>query len=239
MTAVHRFETVGSTNDVAYDLFERGEPPPFWVVADRQLGGRGRRGRSWVSEPGNLYVTLLIAKPRRTDRLPTLSLAAAVGVRSAIDRLGRFGPRLALKWPNDLLLDSRKVAGILLEARGKDAIMVGCGVNCAQHPSATSYGATDLNAAGLVTSPTALFVTLKEEVRSALHEWNEGEGFEQTRSAWLANATGLGSPASVTVGTETIRGVARTIDHEGRLIMDVDGEEIAVSAGDLVLGGPA
>src|SRR5215471_16698948 len=104
-------EVLGSTNSEALRLAQRGERGPLWVVAARQTAGRGRRGRNWVSEPGNLYASLLLTDPAPAERWPQLSFVTAVALHDAVVAVApALEPRLAIKWPNDLLLDGAKVA---------------------------------------------------------------------------------------------------------------------------------
>jgi biotin-[acetyl-CoA-carboxylase] ligase BirA-like protein len=126
--------TVGSTNDVARNLAEAGEPAGLFVRAERQTAGRGRHGRSWQSPPGNLYASLLLRPTRPPAEVASLSLVAALALAEAIERVsnGRIAPRL--KWPNDLQVKAAKLAGILLEmsadGRGGCAwLIMGIGVN--------------------------------------------------------------------------------------------------------------
>src|SRR2546423_7378341 len=132
-------EVLGSTNAEALNLARRGEPGPLWVTARRQTAGRGRRGRTWISPPGNLYATLLLTAPAPPERWPQLSFVAALAIHDAVIAIAAgLAPRLAIKWPNDLLLDGAKFAGILIEGQGggdaSNAVAVGIGVNCATHP---------------------------------------------------------------------------------------------------------
>src|SRR5512141_1498456 len=99
------FEMLGSTNAEALTLARAGERGPLWVSAASQTAGRGRRGRPWVSEPGNLYASLLLVDPAPAERAPQLSFVAALAVRDAIARATpALAPRLTFKWPNDVLL---------------------------------------------------------------------------------------------------------------------------------------
>ena len=130
-------DTVGSTNTEALALAQAGERGPLWITARRQNAGRGRRGRVWVSEPGNLYASLLLSDPSPPDRAAELSFVAALAVHDAVTSLiARAPARLSLKWPNDLLFDGKKFAGILIEGEGP-AVVIGVGVNCAHHPKDT------------------------------------------------------------------------------------------------------
>src|SRR5262245_22155394 len=99
-------EVLGSTNSEALSLARQGERGPLWVTAARQTAGRGRRGRCWISEPGNRYASLLLTDPAPAERWPQLSFVAALAIYDAVATVAdAFAPKLAIKWPNDLLLD--------------------------------------------------------------------------------------------------------------------------------------
>lgn len=129
------FEELDSTNEEARRLAAAGEPGPLWLTTTRQTSGRGRRGRSWEMVEGNLAATLLIRPARDSREWPQLSFVAAI---AAADMAAHFAPgsRIAVKWPNDVLADGRKLAGILLESAG-DALAIGIGVNLKAHPMDT------------------------------------------------------------------------------------------------------
>jgi BirA family transcriptional regulator, biotin operon repressor / biotin---[acetyl-CoA-carboxylase] ligase len=152
-------EVLGSTNTEALNRARRGERGPLWIVAGRQTAGRGRRGRAWISQPGNLFASLLLAMPASPACLPQLSLVAALAVHDAVVEIAAsLASRVAIKWPNDLLLDRAKFAGILVEGEsgGPGVVVIGIGINCASHPAGTDYPATDLAAAGIPASPAML-----------------------------------------------------------------------------------
>src|SRR5262249_7355107 len=149
-------DTVGSTNAEALALARAGECGPLWLTAQQQTAGRGRRGRIWVSEPGNLFASLLLADPSPPARAPELSFVAALAVHDATATLlPGAASRLALKWPNDVLIDGKKFCGILVEGEGA-AVVVGIGVNCMHHPVQAAFPATDLAASGLAVTPDDL-----------------------------------------------------------------------------------
>src|SRR5215468_2238165 len=111
---------VVSTNSEALSMARQGECGPLWVTAARQSAGRGRRGRAWMSEPGNLFASLLLTNPAAAERRPELAFVAALAVHDAVVEVAAdLGPRIAIKWPNDLLVGGDKVAGILIEGDGK------------------------------------------------------------------------------------------------------------------------
>ena len=139
-------DTLGSTNAEALALARAGERGPLWVTAARQTAGRGRRGNVWTSEPGNLYASLLLSDAAPAAHLPELCFVVALAVRDAVCAVAPpLASKLKLKWPNDLLLDGAKLAGILIEAEsvgGASATVAGIGVNCAHYPRDTGYPAT-------------------------------------------------------------------------------------------------
>jgi BirA family transcriptional regulator, biotin operon repressor / biotin---[acetyl-CoA-carboxylase] ligase len=231
-------EVVASTNAEALALAHAGERGPLWVTARAQTAGRGRRGRDWVSKPGNLFATLLLADPCDGERAPQLSFVAALGLHDAVAEIApALGPRLGLKWPNDALCDALKFAGILIEGEGSGAaftVAVGIGVNCAHHPAGTEYPATDLAAAGAVVTADMMFRALSRTMLARLAQWDRGDGFAAIRTDWLKRAAGLGGPVRVRLGDRTIEGRFEALDAAGRLIVRrADGAAEAVSSGDV------
>ncbi|MCZ7656996.1 MAG: biotin--[acetyl-CoA-carboxylase] ligase [Xanthobacteraceae bacterium] len=247
-TRIQAHETLGSTNTEALALARAGEAGPLWITAVRQTAGRGRRGRGWMSEPGNLHATLLLTDPSRPEHAAELSFVASLALRDAIVALAPpLGTRIALKWPNDVLLDGAKFAGILLEAErapGRPlAVAIGLGVNCAHHPAATDTAATDLAAHGVAVTPAALVARLAEAFAARLAQWERGAGFAAIRTAWLAHAMGLGGEIRVQLPDRELTGRFETLDEGGRLMLRLaSGETEAVTAGEvfsLARGAPA
>jgi len=233
-------DIVVSTNSEALALASAGERGPLWVVAERQSGGRGRRGRIWISEAGNLFASLLLANPAPPDRCPELAFVAALAVHDAVsEAAGPLKPRLAIKWPNDLLLGDAKFAGVLIEGDGAGAVVIGIGVNCLSHPPGTEYPATDLAAACIGVSAVSLFATLSRKMVERIEQWNRAENFVAVRADWLTRAAGLGSAIRVRLADREIVGHFETLDETGGLVMRMrDGSRQVVTAGDVVhLGG--
>lgn len=229
-------DTIGSTNAEALRLGRSGERGPLWIVAARQTEGRGRRGRAWVSEPGNLYASLLLTDPSAPEHFPDLSFVAALALHDAIcGRIPGLSARVVLKWPNDLLIDRNKFAGILVEGEGA-TVVIGIGVNCVHHPDGTDHPATDLASAGVRTSPESLFAPLSAAMAARLMQWNHGAGFAAIRADWLGRAAGLGKPVRIKAGDGEIAGQFETVDETGRLVLRLpDGRMQAVAAGDVFL----
>jgi BirA family biotin operon repressor/biotin-[acetyl-CoA-carboxylase] ligase len=232
-------DTVGSTNAEAFARARAGERGPLWITARRQTAGRGRRGRPWVSEPGNLYASLLLSDPAPPQRAAELSLVAALAVHDAlVERAPMLGPRLEVKWPNDILCDGAKLAGILVEGESLPgrplAAVIGIGVNCAHCPPSTPYPATSLAEAGALVAPDSLAQALAGTMAQRLAEWDRGESFAATRAAWLRRAAGLGAPARVLLPERELAGIAETLDESGRLVLRLaDGTVERIAAGEM------
>jgi BirA family biotin operon repressor/biotin-[acetyl-CoA-carboxylase] ligase len=224
---IHLDETP-STNSEARRLAEAGERGPVWITADRQTAGRGRRGRAWEQGVGNLAATLLIHPP---GDFAQLSFAAALAVAEMTEA---FAPNAAItvKWPNDVLADGRKLAGILLES-GPGWLAIGIGVNLVSHPEGTEFPATSLAQLGIAppSSPDALAL-LAARFAHWYDAWMK-DGFETLRTAWLARAGGLGAPIRARLPHETRHGVFEGIDASGALLLNEQGHVRAITAGEV------
>ena len=222
---------VTSTQAVAFDLAEQGAADGTVVVARSQTAGRGRRGRRWEDEPGaSLLVSLVVRSRLPMARWPLLSYAAALAVA---DMLGEVaGLPVRLKWPNDVLVGGRKIAGILLESRTTlAAVMVGVGVNLNQcrFPPALALRATSvaLETERAVDGDTALAVLLR-----AFDAWRgrlEREGFGPLRERWLALSDTIGRRISV----DGVHGEAVDLDGDGALLVRDDGGLRRLLAGEI------
>ena len=232
------FPEIGSTNAEALTRAASGAPEQ-WIVSEIQTAGRGRRGRTWVSEAGNLYSSLLLYDPAPPAQSPQICFVAALAVHDAITDLAPAlaRERLRLKWPNDLLLDGKKIVGILVEGvatDGRQAVVTGIGVNCRHHPEATTYPTTDLAAAGLSLSSKDVFARLATCFMSRLAQWQRGVGFPAIRNAWLARAYGIGGEIEVRLQERALRGTFKAIDEDGALVLGLeDGHSELIRAGDI------
>lgn len=239
------FEALGSTNAEALVQARAGERGPLWLAAREQTAGRGRRGRAWRSPRGNLYASLLLADACLPARAPELSFVAGVALHDALTALAAsVEPRLRLKWPNDVLLDNAKLAGILVEGEtlptGVFAVVLGFGVNCASHPENLPYRACDLREAGIEVAPGQLLAALSRTLAARLAEWRQGENFTAIREAWLARAMGLGEPILVRAPGSEVQGRFLALDGAGRLVLGLaDGGTQVVSAAEVFPIGPA
>jgi BirA family biotin operon repressor/biotin-[acetyl-CoA-carboxylase] ligase len=235
-------EVLGSTNAEALALARQGERGPVWVTAERQSAGRGRRGRAWISPPGNLYASLLLSPPGAPERWPQMSFVAALALHDAVVEVAaHLAPLLAIKWPNDLLLAGAKFAGILIEGEGGEtpALVIGIGVNCANHPLDVEYPATDLAAAGARVPPATLFAALARKMEGRLAQWDGGGGFSTLRRDWLARAAGIGETVRVRLAQREITGRFEALDESGGLLLRLpDGNITTIAAGDVFMLTP-
>jgi len=239
------FDTIGSTNAAALAEADAGETGPLWCVTADQTGGRGRRGRPWQGTPGNLAASILVTVETPAAVAATIGFVAGLALADALDAVAgeRAMTGLALKWPNDVLLDGAKLAGILLEARarpGETVVVAGMGVNVLAGAVGTPYPATHLGSVAPNVTAEDLFRALSDAWASTFAAWEAGGGFEALRERWLARAAGVGSDIAVTVGGRTLSGVFETVDSDGYLVLRMaDGSREAVAAGEVHFGAAA
>lgn len=238
----HFFETTGSTQDACRALADAGAPEGTLVVAETQSAPRGRLGRAYVTPPGGLWFSLLLRPERAPEEIILLSLVAAVAVHGAVQE--GTGLRPTVRWPNDLLLDGRKIAGILIELQSEqDAlryVILGVGLNvnvraedfpAGLRPIATSL----LEALGHEVPRVALLQRLLERLE-AQYDRYLAEGPEPVLEAWLRLPNILGQRVTVYAPGETWSGRATGLDHEGALLVQADdGGMRRVLAGDVRL----
>ena len=233
---------VGSTNTECLERARKGALSGLWITAARQTGGRGRRGRAWFSEPGNLYSSLLLIDPAPADRLGSLPLAVAVAVQDAIARvMPPDGPDVLVKWPNDILIERRKVCGILIEGEvlpdGRQALAVGIGVNVAVAPDAGLYPVATLRDFGVAASPDELFAHLFRSMAAILSAWDGGRGVASVMERWKTVAGGIGENITVNLPDRSISGRFAGIDDTGLLKLETDdGGARMIAAGDVFFG---
>jgi BirA family biotin operon repressor/biotin-[acetyl-CoA-carboxylase] ligase len=234
-------EVVGSTNEEAHRLGREGAPEGTILIAETQTTGRGRQGRSWESPEGKgLYLSMVLRPHCAPEMLPGLTLAAGVSVASAIQATG-LSPKL--KWPNDVLIDHRKVGGILTEAvfsGGRvDFAVVGIGINVnmesLEFPESVRDLATSLSAS--LGQPVSR-VLLLQSVLSQQEHWYElfsSGAFEKILTKWRQFDATLGEMVEVILPNERLAGVAESLAEDGALLIrDEGGDLIRIVAGDVV-----
>jgi BirA family biotin operon repressor/biotin-[acetyl-CoA-carboxylase] ligase len=232
-------DRVDSTNDEAKRRAGDGAADGAVVWARSQTAGRGRRGRRWSSPVGNLYVSIVLRTQKPPAEAARLSLVAAVALAEALDGFLPEGVEARCKWPNDVLVRGRKIAGILLESSGGagiDWVVVGCGVNVASYPELAAYPATSLAAAGCrgVTVERVLEAFL-DRLMAWRARWSE-EGIGPLRDAWIAKAAGLGETITVRLANREISGRFVDLDRDGALLLELPGgARESIAAGEVFL----
>ena len=235
-----QLDTVDSTNDEAKRRADMGEPGPLWIWSARQSKGRGRAGREWTSQVGNLFASLLVRLNCPLQTASQLALVAGIITYETISKLIAYEGRskLLLKWPNDLLLDEEKIAGMLLENMGapndrRSAVVIGTGINLANHPEDLPQPAVSLEAYGLTITPAEALEVLAATTHEWLERWDEGATFPSIRRAWLDRAGPTGRKLIVQIGTDKIDGTYAGLDLEGALRLKTDSGTRTVTAGDV------
>lgn len=231
-----------STNTECLARARAGDGGLLWVTAERQTGGRGRRGRPWISKRGNLYASLLLIDPAPMERLASLPLAIAVAVHQAVRNVLPPGAEpLEVKWPNDILIGRKKTCGILVEgerlADGRHAVVIGIGINVSVMPDNPIYPVTCLRDQGSAASPEELFAHLFASMADVLDIWNEGKGIAEITARWRAVACGIGEKITVNLPDRSISGYFAGIDDNGLLMLDTGtGRMMPIAAGDVFFG---
>ncbi|MEF3301765.1 biotin--[acetyl-CoA-carboxylase] ligase [Paenibacillus sp. GYB003] len=225
--SIKLFDTVESTQTIAHKLAEQGAPEGTLVLAEQQTAGRGRMGRSWHSPKSKgVWMSLVLRPQVPLHFTPQLTLLVAVALCRTIRRIEPLP--VAIKWPNDLLIDGKKISGILLESSAEDErllyVIAGVGVSVnlrrEDYPDELAEVATSLSIAsgGKEWSRSELIRTFLEQFEQLYALYNE-EGFEPIRSAWEALAVSLGRPIRARTPKGSVEGVAESIDDMGALIV--------------------
>ncbi len=236
------FDEIDSTNAEARRRAEAGEMGPLWITALRQSAGRGRRGRTWeTGEGSNLAATLMMVTDRAPRDAAQISFVAAL---AACDLVRAYvpGDRVKVKWPNDVLVDGKKLVGILVESGARPAgglwLAVGVGVNLARAPLAPERPATTIAAetGRPAPEPSAALDGLAAAFADWLEVW-EGRGFAPIAAAWTERAYGLGEACTARLPDATLTGVAEGLDADGALRLRLaDGRLRRITAGDVFFG---
>jgi len=241
-------DAVASTNDKAKQLAIEGAPARAVVWAKSQTSGRGRRGRTWVSPPGNLFTSVLLRPQCAPVVAAQVSFVASLAIFDMVAKALGTADRIRCKWPNDVLVDGSKVSGILLESASGtsptgtsviDWLVLGVGVNVEHHPDIHGpQPSTSLLAAGALNYD--LNAALSDYL-AALDIWLEvweTKGFALIREAWLARTFAIGYSVQANLPRETLQGTFGGINDDGALILMLhNGDRQLITAGDVFFGG--
>lgn len=228
---VLRHDRVGSTNDIARGMAAAGAPHGTVIHADEQTAGRGRHSHAWFSPPGNLYLSVLLRTGQAAHRSIELSFLTALAVADTVEQLLPHASKVLLKWPNDVLVQGSKIAGILLE-QADDATIIGIGLNISQAPANTAYKTTTIVANGGGASVDAARETLLRHLASHLATWRDA-GFLPIRDQWLSRSYAVGTALQVNQQNEAIAGAFAGLDSGGALLLDTASGRRRIFAGDI------
>ncbi|AUB73723.1 biotin--[acetyl-CoA-carboxylase] ligase [Pseudomonas sp. Lz4W] len=232
-------ESLDSTNAESLRAIDRGQTAPFVILAERQLAGRGRRGRKWVSPfAENIYYSLVLRMDGGMRQLEGLSLVVGLAVLSALREMGI--ERAGLKWPNDVLVGNKKIAGILLELVGDPAdvchLVIGIGINANMRIASEvdqAWTSVFLES-GKAINRNSLVSSLNQSLLTYLKR-HESSGFAAIQAEWESNHLWQGREVSLIAGVHQVDGTVMGIDQQGALRLRVEGEEKVFSGGELSL----
>lgn len=234
------FESIDSTNDELRRRAMQGAPANSVVFALEQSKGRGRRGRTWVSEKGNLFCSILQKPNVPIVEAAKSSFVAALAIHDAIsEAVSGFDCEVQCKWPNDVLVDGYKVSGILLESQAQkgqnqlDWLIIGIGINLNHSPADTLYPTGYINAYRnkSLNSPEMLEILLRH-FQLWFERW-ETLGFQAIRDAWLDRAKGVGEEIIVNLSDKKLIGTFETLDPDGALVLQTTQGQQVITAGDV------
>lgn len=240
-TRIEVFDTLGSTSAEARRRVAQGERGPLWFVARRQTAGYGRRGREWQSAAGDFAGTLVLTPEGNPSLHSQLSFVAALAVRAALSEFIDEN-RLTLKWPNDVLADDAKIAGLLLErfeGPGEPVIGLGIGINIVSAPKGMPYPTARLRD---LMQQSVSAPGIEQVVEAIDQSWDHhygmwrDKGFATIREHWLNHAKGVGAPIGVRLPQETVAGIFEGLDPNGALVLRQGNEKRIISAGDVFFG---
>jgi BirA family transcriptional regulator, biotin operon repressor / biotin---[acetyl-CoA-carboxylase] ligase len=232
------YDRLASTNDEAKRLAREGAAEGTVVWAREQSAGRGRHGRQWVGIPGNLFVSFVLRPVCLPVAASQLGFVAALALGDALGGAAAPLAELRCKWPNDVLLNGRKFAGILLESETRvsetlDWVVLGIGVNVVAHPTGTDYPTTSLHEEGCRgLDAAALLESFARHFLGWYETWQD-DGFEPVRATWLHRAVGIGEAIVVRLDRQRVEGRFLGIEADGTLALETSGGARRIAAGDV------
>ena len=237
-----RLAHIDSTNAEAARRAAAGDVGPLWLLAERQSAGRGRRGRTWLDAPGNLFCTYLGSTRQPPASIALLGFAAGLALVDACGDLGLAAGRARVKWPNDLLLDGAKAAGVLIDCASLDGgegcwFALGVGLNLASAPAGLDQPTAPLGAAlGAPPAPEQAFAALRRHL-AAWADRLVREGFAALHEPWRQHAAGLGEMIAVDCNGARTAGRFVDLSETGELVFLPAGarDPIRIAAGDIYL----
>lgn len=238
-TPHHHFASVDSTLTKAWELVVEGGQTPFWLTADEQTRGRGRMARQWISAPGNLYSSY-VGPPPSQATVSLLPFAVSLAVFDAIGEAlpGARRQALALKWPNDVLINGAKTSGILIEQRSSPAngmlMAIGIGINVEHAPQIEGRLTTHLQGEGAQVTAADVLVSLQVSLAMWLNKLETN--IASIVPAWTQRAIGIGQPITITMGQDVLEGTFDHLAADGALMLrQSSGVMRSIRTGDIFL----
>ncbi len=238
---INSLDEATSTNQLTFDLAKSNQiNHNHVIIAKKQTAGKGRYGRVWQSFDGNLYFSILL-KPhsKNLDLISTLSFVSAVAIGIAISNLKtKPTTKISYKWPNDILINGCKTAGILLESdinqNQLNFVVIGIGVNIVDNPDNTNYPSTNLKQEKfLEILPENLLKKFLDNFSDLYEKWLNF-GFKPIRNLWLENAFNLNKEISINLFDKKIKGLFKDLDENGNLILELENKEnVIISSGEI------
>ena len=238
---IHQFDEIESTNDLAFSLAENKQIfANQIIVANKQNKGRGRLNRNWESPIGNLYFSLVLQPQIAVAKISQISFVAVCALQIAVAKVfkqQKINVDIKNKWPNDLLIDQKKVAGILLESKISnkicDFVILGIGVNINSNPTQTFFPSTNIKNFSCEISASKMLEFFLEEFENLYENWLNF-GFQNIRNLWHKNAYNLNSQIRINLGNSYAEGIFQEIDEEGNLVIkNHNNETKKISFGDV------
>ncbi len=236
---IHQFEELESTNSYAFAKAELREISDKEIIsAQSQSSGKGRKDRNWDSPKGNLYFSLVLTPNLTIEKLPQLSFIGILALKNAVEKsFPEIAKSISLKWPNDLLIDKKKVSGILLESKisnqNPEFVILGIGINLISNPENVIFKATNLKNYRIEISPEEMLKKFLDEFDS-LYENYLNFGFRNIQKLWIKSAYKLNEEISIKLDEEKITGIFENLDEEGNLLLKTDQKTITISAADIL-----
>lgn len=234
------FDQIDSTNSEALRLAKTGVKGNFVIVAREQTDGKGRKGKLWESISGNLHMSILLRPMVDMCRIKELSFLTAVTLYEVIqefaNKLTAHKADIKLKWPNDVLVGGKKIAGILLESTclsSVNCVIIGIGVNTHFIPDISDVALTSLFNEGIILkSSDNLLSNFMDKFQIHYSGWEAEDSFDSIRKKWLKLAYNLNSNVTLDNGVQKVSGVFRSIDQEGAICIELaDGKLCSFASG--------
>jgi BirA family biotin operon repressor/biotin-[acetyl-CoA-carboxylase] ligase len=235
------FPTLDSTNEEAKRLIKNGCAQDFQVIlAHEQYAGRGRSGKVWQSPPGNLYCSVLVSLSGDLKKNAQISFVAAIAIGEVLAEILPDEFNIQYKWPNDVYIGGKKIAGILLESvksKGSNWFIIGVGVNIKWHPADLPTAATSLAYCDIKgISPKELIIKFMAAFENNIKLWQEA-GFKSIKDAWLKKAYRLNEEITANFGNQTLVGIFSGMNNNGELELVSEGGKHLISSGEVFFGG--